>query len=233
MRWYKLAAAQRVTEAVRNLEICHERGRGVMLDDESAHSYYELATKKDDGLTEWSHGRVHQAGKWTSKARRLNNQSARQGTEDAKNNLWVESVATLLSSDLSFTSTELRGHANFVQSVAVSSDGRMIASGSYDETIRLWNSETGNSIGAPLDTLSRMVTSLAMSSDGRIVVSGSYSGSICRFNCKTGKLIGDRLWGHTGEVTSVAISNDSLNKFNVINSFPSYTVLNPPDALIR
>ena len=38
------------------------------------------------------------------------------------------------------------GHSDFVNSVAISPDGLKIASGSSDNSIKLWNAETGDVI---------------------------------------------------------------------------------------
>ena len=45
----------------------------------------------------------------------------------------------------------LQGHEYGVCTVAFSPDGRHIVSGSYDETIRLWDAQTGGQVGNPLD----------------------------------------------------------------------------------
>ncbi|KAG6326910.1 hypothetical protein ID866_12179, partial [Astraeus odoratus] len=44
----------------------------------------------------------------------------------------------------------LRGHTHCVSSVAFSADGKRIASGSEDNTICLWDAETGLQLGSPL-----------------------------------------------------------------------------------
>ena len=43
----------------------------------------------------------------------------------------------------------LTGHAGSVDSVAFSPDGKTLASGSDDDTIRLWDVATGRPIGSP------------------------------------------------------------------------------------
>ena len=44
----------------------------------------------------------------------------------------------------------LRGHEGSVASVAISPDGRTLASGSADGTVRLWDVRTRKQLGAPL-----------------------------------------------------------------------------------
>lgn len=62
------------------------------------------------------------------------------------------------------------GHPSSIYSIAFSPDGKTLASGSWDLTIKLWNVETGQLI----KTLSGhiIVGSLAFSSDGEIIAAG-------------------------------------------------------------
>jgi WD40 repeat protein len=65
----------------------------------------------------------------------------------------------------------LEGHKGPVTCLAISPDGRLLASGSDDMTVRLWNLADG----APLKTLEckTRITCLAISSDGRTLAAGA------------------------------------------------------------
>ncbi|HLV35113.1 MAG TPA: hypothetical protein VKY59_08380 [Spirillospora sp.] len=68
----------------------------------------------------------------------------------------------------------LRGHSLPVNCVAISQDGRWIASGSADQTIRIWHSGSGETV-LTLRQHGDPVNGLAFSADGRRLVSGSGS----------------------------------------------------------
>ncbi|MFM6900082.1 MAG: WD40 repeat domain-containing protein, partial [Microcystis panniformis] len=63
----------------------------------------------------------------------------------------------------------LTGHSDWVKSVAYSPDGRYLASGSGDKTIKIWEVATGKE----LRTLTSGVESVVYSPDGRYLASGS------------------------------------------------------------
>ncbi|KAG8791593.1 hypothetical protein FRC12_008706 [Ceratobasidium sp. 428] len=63
-------------------------------------------------------------------------------------------------------------------SVAYSPDGSCIVSGSADNTVRVWDVETGAPVGDPLVGHSGSVYSAAYSPDGRRIVSGSHDKTI-------------------------------------------------------
>jgi len=64
----------------------------------------------------------------------------------------------------------LRGHRQWISAIAISPDGKTLASGGLDGTIQLWDLATGT-LQASLPA--RHVTVLAFSPDGRLLASGS------------------------------------------------------------
>ena len=98
------------------------------------------------------------------------------------------------------------GHDDSVTSVAVSSNGNIIASGSGDETINIWNGNTGELLRT-LEGHGGGINSLAISADGYTIVSGSDDKTIKIWNGNTGELL-RTLEGHTRGVNSVAIAAD-------------------------
>ena len=65
----------------------------------------------------------------------------------------------------------LTGHTGYVYSVSFSPDGRTLASGSADGTVRLWNGVTGEH-KQTLTGHTNWVESVSFSPDGRTLASG-------------------------------------------------------------
>lgn len=61
------------------------------------------------------------------------------------------------------------GHRDIVDDVAVSSDGKLIVSGSKDATLRFWDADSGQPVGDPLTADSQSVATLVLSADRRIL----------------------------------------------------------------
>jgi WD40 repeat protein len=108
------------------------------------------------------------------------------------------------------------GHRGDVTSVALGADpatGRLVvASGSWDNTVRLWDGGTGLPLGEPLMGHEEVVTSVALGVDpdtGRLAVaSGSWDNTVRLWDGGTGRPLGEPLMGHSSAVTSVALGVD-------------------------
>ncbi|KIJ26014.1 hypothetical protein M422DRAFT_192783, partial [Sphaerobolus stellatus SS14] len=103
----------------------------------------------------------------------------------------------------------LQGHQSSVTSVGFSLDGTKIVSGSWDNTVRLWDACTGQSLGQPLEGHQGGVSSVGFSPDGTKIVSGSSDNTVrLLWDACTGQSLGQPLEGHQNWVTSVGFSPD-------------------------
>lgn len=92
--------------------------------------------------------------------------------------------------------------------IAISPDGRRIVSGSDDETVRVWDIETGAQVLGPLVGHVDYVSSVAISPDGRRIASGSGDETVRVWDVETGAQVLSPFEGHTGWVNSVVFSPD-------------------------
>jgi WD40 repeat protein len=100
----------------------------------------------------------------------------------------------------------LRGHTSAVNSVAISADSLHAASGSSDNTVRVWHLATGDSLHR-FAGHTDVVNSVAFSPDGRRVISGANDHTVRLWDARTGQSI-SQFDGHTDAVLAVAFLPD-------------------------
>ncbi|KAJ5740649.1 G-protein beta WD- 40 repeats containing protein [Penicillium malachiteum] len=100
----------------------------------------------------------------------------------------------------------LEGHSNWVHIVIFSPDGKQIASGSLDRTIKLWDTTTGD-LQKTLEGHSNSVQTVVFSPDGKQIASGSLDKTIKLWDTTTGDLQ-KTLEGHSDWVRTVVFSPD-------------------------
>ena len=116
------------------------------------------------------------------------------------------------------------GQTGYIRAIAMSPDNKILAAGSDDYSIVLYNMDTRSVINQPMRghngvgasnilyiTYSRnpqAITSLAFSKDGQLLASGSEDTTVRLWNVRTGKKFCDPLYGNTHYVNSVTFSPD-------------------------
>ncbi len=78
------------------------------------------------------------------------------------------------------------GHASAVLCVSYSPNGTRIVTGSGDNTIRIWDAESGAVVCGPIMGHRASVRSIAHSPDGRRIISGSSDRTIRIWDAETG-----------------------------------------------
>jgi WD40 repeat protein len=101
-------------------------------------------------------------------------------------------------------SHSLKGHSKIIWSLAFSPDGKQIVSCSKDNTIRIWDFESGKVTGSP-GTIT--AASLALSPDGSHIAFNNL-GSVCIWDTRMSAQVRFLSQEHAGSIWTVAYSPD-------------------------
>src|SRR5262249_52955809 len=81
-------------------------------------------------------------------------------------------------------------HADRIWAGAFSRDGKLIATGGKDKTVRLWDAATGEPVGEPLK-VPEPVDFVAFSPDGQTLLTDGNDGTAWLWNVKTRQAVGE------------------------------------------
>ncbi|MFN5138361.1 MAG: NB-ARC domain-containing protein [Pseudanabaena sp.] len=135
------------------------------------------------------------------------------GHEDQTIKLWNVDINTpqTLEPDLQPFQV-LRGHSDRILSTTFSPDGQILASGSADRTIKLWDVNTGKLLKT-LQGHRSWIWEIAISPDSKFLASGSYDHTVKLWDLESGECL-QTLQGHPSSVLSVRFSHDGKTLFS-------------------
>ncbi|KAJ8593414.1 WD40 repeat-like protein [Rhizopogon salebrosus TDB-379] len=113
---------------------------------------------------------------------------------------------------------KMEGHRSRVEAVALSRDGKSIASGDLGGELIGWDGDTGDSLTQPIKVHSEKITSLDFSPDGAVLATVSWDKTIEMWSTKTWHVHGNPIdsgekifcvrYAPSGELLAIATAND-------------------------
>lgn len=101
-------------------------------------------------------------------------------------------------------------HVSLVESLAISADGKTLATGSFQE-VRIWNTDTGEEI-KKIEGFADRVVAIAFSPDGKLIATAggppTEEGEVRIYEIASGKLLHDLKGAHSDTAFGVSFSND-------------------------
>ncbi|KAF2859017.1 hypothetical protein K470DRAFT_220024 [Piedraia hortae CBS 480.64] len=114
-----------------------------------------------------------------------------------------------VATDWGFELQTLRGHTGRILSITPSIDGRRLVTVAEDNTVRLWDVESGTE-EKQLKDRPRYITALALSADNKTLLCGLRDDQIRAIDLERG-LLREEFPGHTERIWDIAISPDGQN----------------------
>lgn len=102
----------------------------------------------------------------------------------------------------------MRGHREMVHGLALSRDGSRLASASFDGTVRLWDTRSGQEALPPLTGHNGRALYAAFSPDGHILATGGTDNLLLLWDTRTGRRLDYRPFIHNNWVRCAAFSPD-------------------------
>ncbi|WP_020474009.1 WD40 repeat domain-containing protein [Zavarzinella formosa] len=101
-----------------------------------------------------------------------------------------------------------KGHTDAVYSVAQTPDGKLIATGSFDRTVRLWDAATGKQVRSYGGTTGHqsLVLSVAVHPSGEYMATGGSDNAVFLWDIPTRTAV--REFPHSASVVATSVSND-------------------------
>ncbi|MEV4924325.1 nSTAND1 domain-containing NTPase [Streptomyces roseoverticillatus] len=118
----------------------------------------------------------------------------------------TEARSSLLSTYAQFPGNQLTGHTDDVYGVAISPNGRTVATASNDHTAKLWDIASQRLLATLAGHTGQVVT-VAFSPDGRLIATASKDGTAKLWDAGTHRLLAT-LTGHSSGVSGVTFSPD-------------------------
>jgi WD40 repeat protein len=124
-----------------------------------------------------------------------------------KQSPWLRPLTLSLTSPGGRLLRTLKGHSDSVKALAVTADGKRAISGSSDNTLKLWNLETGQELFT-LKGHSNSLRALAVTADGKRAISGSWDNTLKLWNLETGEVIAS--FTGDGSINCCAVAPDGV-----------------------
>ncbi|MGN6188914.1 MAG: nSTAND1 domain-containing NTPase, partial [Conexibacter sp.] len=119
---------------------------------------------------------------------------------------WSSLVGALETARESGALAILHGHEDFVRSVAVSPDGKTIASGGNDGTVRVWSVAAHRQVALLARAHRSVIASIDYSPDGRLLAAGGGDGVVSLWDVARRRLAGRQPPRQPHDVTALAFS---------------------------